>query len=81
MEEIDKRRKAEFRTHEMEKEHKRRMEEKSFDDAKKKAAAEERQRLRAKHLEDAKKVNHPVREKSGGYVNKTYRTYVDVKFA
>ena len=60
MDEIDKRRKEEFRKHEMEKEHKRRKEEKGFDEAKKKEVEEERKRLREKHMKDAQRVNHPV---------------------
>jgi HSP90 family molecular chaperone len=60
MDEIDKRRKKEFQQHEMEKEHKRRKEEKGFDEAKKKEVEEERKRLREKHVKDAERVNHPV---------------------
>ncbi|XP_028417212.1 nucleobindin-2-like [Dendronephthya gigantea] len=59
MNEIDKRRKDEFRRHEMDKEHKRRVSEKGLDEEKKKEAAEERRRLREKHIRDAQRVNHP----------------------
>ena len=69
MEEIDKRRKEEFREHEMDKEHKRRVEEKNFDEAKKKEAAEERKKLREKHLKDAQRVNHPVSESNKQITN------------
>lgn len=65
MNEIDKRRKDEFRRHEMEKKHKRNMAEKGFDEAKKKEAEEERRKLREKHLRDAQRVNHPVCETAG----------------
>ena len=62
MDEIDKRRKDEFQTHEMKKEHKRRKAEKGLDEAKKKEIEEERKRLKEKHVKDAKRVNHPVSE-------------------
>ena len=73
MDEIDKRRKKDFQKHEMEKEHKRRVEEKSFDEKKKKEVEEERKRLREKHLEDAKRVNHPVSKNN--IIHKTDREF------
>ena len=60
MDEIDKKRKEEFKRHEMDKEHKRRKHEKTLDEEKRKLEAQERKRLREKHHADAKRVNHPV---------------------
>lgn len=60
MDEIDTKRKKDFQRHEMDKEHKRKQGEKNLDESKRNEAEEERKRLRQKHVDDAKKINHPV---------------------
>lgn len=58
LDEIDKKRRGEFKTYEMEKEHQRREELKNLDEEKRKAREEEFQRMKKRH-EDHPKMHHP----------------------
>lgn len=59
LEDLDKERKQEFKTYEMEKEHLRREKLKQLDEEDRAAKEKEFQELREKHMKHAK-VNHPV---------------------